>query len=228
MLSRAANFLFYQEPGAQTSLVQASMTTMKGRKKKKGGAVREALGSLTELKNYARGLGNCANVGSSLGGTGPPEKTLWACYRGRKTGTGTGQAEEEKPPGQSGFSPPHTRPPPCWSHIEKLHYCSLGFKSHPQEKRPNAHRPGPKLTTCFHKTDRDYKSPERQPTVADAAGAPRRGLLRPTALSPSGESVHGLSQEPWPAALARRFRTFAPFTGICKIIKKPTFKSYNL
>lgn len=58
MLSRAANFLFYQEPGAQTSLVQASMTTtMKGRKKK-GGAVREALGSLTELKNYAQGLGN--------------------------------------------------------------------------------------------------------------------------------------------------------------------------
>lgn len=35
--------------------------------KKKAGAAREALGSLTELKTYARGLGNCANVGSSLG-----------------------------------------------------------------------------------------------------------------------------------------------------------------
>lgn len=54
----AANFLFCQEPGVQTTL---------GKKKKKAGAAREALGSLTELKNYARGLGNCDNVGSSLG-----------------------------------------------------------------------------------------------------------------------------------------------------------------
>lgn len=48
-------------------------------------------------------------------GTDPPEKTLWACYRGRKTGTGTGQAEEKKPHGQSGFSPPRTCPP-CAGH----------------------------------------------------------------------------------------------------------------
>lgn len=54
-------------------------------------------------------LENCANVGSSLGRgvTGPPEKTLWACYRGRKTGTGTGQAEEEKPRGKVAFPPSH-------------------------------------------------------------------------------------------------------------------------
>lgn len=51
-----ANFLFYQEPGVQT--------TLGGRKKQ---VQPEALGSLTELKTYARGLGNCANVGSSLG-----------------------------------------------------------------------------------------------------------------------------------------------------------------
>lgn len=50
------NFLFCQEPGVQTTLGG-----------KKAGAATEALGSLTELKNYARGLGNCAYVGSSLG-----------------------------------------------------------------------------------------------------------------------------------------------------------------
>lgn len=59
-------------------------------------AVREALGK------------QCANVGSSLGGTGPPEKTLWAWYRGRKTGTGMGQAEEEMPQGKVAF--PHLTP----------------------------------------------------------------------------------------------------------------------
>lgn len=79
-------------------------TSLDGRK-------REALGTLTEFKIYARGLGNCADVGSSLGGTGPPEKTLWACCRGRKTGTGTGRAEERKPHGQWLFSTPHLSTP---------------------------------------------------------------------------------------------------------------------
>lgn len=64
-------------------------------------------GVQTLLVQSGRPWENCANVGSSLGATGPPEKTLWACYRGRKTGTGTGQAEEEKPPGKVAFPYPH-------------------------------------------------------------------------------------------------------------------------
>ena len=65
-------------------------------------------GVQTLLVQSGRPWENCANVGSSLGATGPPEKTLWACYRGRKTGTGTGQAEEEKPPGKVAFPYPPT------------------------------------------------------------------------------------------------------------------------
>lgn len=59
-----------------------------------------------------------------------------------------------------------------------------------------------------------------------------RGLHVQTALSPSGEAVRGLRQEPWlkpsRSGLQSRFKTFVPFMDICKIIKKPTFKSYNL
>lgn len=97
-------------------------------------------GVQTLLVQSGRPWENCANVGSSLGATGPPEKTLWACYRGRKTGTGTGQAEEEKPPGKVAFPYPPTCLASCWSPVEKLHYCSFHFRSQSQEKQPHARR----------------------------------------------------------------------------------------
>lgn len=90
--SWAADFLVRQESGVQTPLVQSGRPWAHSR------------GIGTESESGKQ----CVNVGRSLGGTGPPEKTLWACYRGRKTGTGTGQAEELKPCRKVAF--PHLTP----------------------------------------------------------------------------------------------------------------------
>lgn len=42
------------------------------------------------------------------------------------------------------------------------------------------------------------------------------------------DSDRTMSCKPSRRGLQSRFKTFVPFTDICKIIKKPKFKSYNL
>lgn len=97
------------------------------------------------------------------------------------------------------LSPPHTRPPSCWSPVEKLHHCSFSSKSRRQDKQPNA-QTGLRLT-CFHKETETADAQEGNLLRQVQQWAPR-GLHVPTALSPSGEGVRGLRQEPWAASIA--------------------------
>lgn len=183
----------------------------------------KSLGSRLLLVVVREVLGKqCANVGSSLGGTGPPEKTLWACYRGRKTGTGPGQAEEEKPQRKVAF--PHLTPahPPA-GHPYRSYTIAHSASVNPRR----AERP---QLTCFHKETETADAQKGRLLREVPRWAPRRGSVYQQCLAllvrVCMDSDGALAASP--AGEACGSGSFVPFMDICKIIKKPTFKSYNL
>lgn len=135
--------------------------------KKKAGAAREALGSLTELENYARGLGNCACVGSSLGALALLKRHFGLAIEvGRQ-----GQVRPRRKSLMDRVAFLH--PAPVHPVLVTRRKATLLLI---QEKQPNAHRihrMGQKLT-CFHK-GRLRRVTRTAPTAVGAATAPRRG-----------------------------------------------------
>lgn len=144
---------------------------------------------------------------AAWGGTGPPEKTLWACYRGRKTGTGPGQAEEEKP--QRKVASPHLTP----AHRPAGHPYRSYTIAHSASVNPGrAERP---QLTCFHKETETADAQKGRLLREVPRWAPRRGsayqqcsaLLVRVCMDSDG----ALGCEPSRRGL--RFRFICPFHG---------------